>query len=91
MTANGKVDRVKMHVKKGDTVQVVAGDDKGKVGEVVEVRIGNRALADIRKLAHAPPLPAQNSDLFAARGSYAPAPLPEKFCVSCLTPSSTWG
>lgn len=27
-----------MHVKKGDLVQVVAGDDKGKVGEVLEVR-----------------------------------------------------
>jgi large subunit ribosomal protein L24 len=37
VSANGKVERVKMHVKKGDTVQVVAGDDKGKVGEIVEV------------------------------------------------------
>ncbi len=27
--------RYKMHVKKGDTVQVIAGSDKGKVGEVV--------------------------------------------------------
>ncbi|MDJ1173484.1 50S ribosomal protein L24 [Roseofilum capinflatum] len=26
----------KMHVKKGDTVQVIAGKDKGKVGEVIE-------------------------------------------------------
>lgn len=26
----------KMHVKKGDTVQVIAGKDKGKVGEVLE-------------------------------------------------------
>jgi large subunit ribosomal protein L24 len=25
-----------MHVKKGDTVQVVAGSDKGKVGEVLQ-------------------------------------------------------
>jgi len=25
------------HVKKGDTVQVIAGDDKGKVGEVLSV------------------------------------------------------
>lgn len=29
--------RHKMHVKKGDTVQVIAGKDKGKVGEVVSV------------------------------------------------------
>lgn len=29
--------RYKMHVKKGDTVQVVAGRDKGKVGEVLRV------------------------------------------------------
>lgn len=29
--------RYKMHVKKGDTVQVIAGKDKGKVGEVLAV------------------------------------------------------
>lgn len=28
--------RYKMHVKKGDTVQVISGRDKGKVGEVLE-------------------------------------------------------
>jgi large subunit ribosomal protein L24 len=28
--------RYKMHVKKGDTVQVVSGRDKGKVGEVLK-------------------------------------------------------
>lgn len=27
----------RMHVKKGDTVQVIAGRDKGKVGEVLQV------------------------------------------------------
>ncbi|MDY7021223.1 MAG: 50S ribosomal protein L24 [Cyanobacteriota bacterium] len=27
--------RHKMHVKKGDTVQVIAGKDKGKVGEIL--------------------------------------------------------
>ncbi|AIE75046.1 MULTISPECIES: 50S ribosomal protein L24 [unclassified Synechocystis] len=27
--------RVKMHVKKGDTIQVISGKDKGKVGEVL--------------------------------------------------------
>jgi len=27
----------KMHVKKGDTVQVIAGKDKGKVGEILRV------------------------------------------------------
>src|SRR5690348_2762300 len=27
--------RYKMHVKKGDTVQVISGKDKGKVGEIV--------------------------------------------------------
>lgn len=27
--------RYKMHVKKGDTVQVIAGRDKGKVGEIL--------------------------------------------------------
>ncbi len=29
--------RFKVHVKKGDTVQVIAGRDKGKVGEVLKV------------------------------------------------------
>jgi large subunit ribosomal protein L24 len=28
--------RYKMHIKKGDTVQVIAGGDKGKVGEVLQ-------------------------------------------------------
>lgn len=28
--------RHKLHVKKGDTVQVIAGSDKGKVGEVIQ-------------------------------------------------------
>ena len=30
-----KQTRFKMHVKKGDTVQVISGKDKGKVGEVL--------------------------------------------------------
>lgn len=30
------VQRTKMHVKTGDTVQVIAGKDKGKVGEIVQ-------------------------------------------------------
>ena len=34
---NSKPIRVPMHVRLGDTVQVISGDDKGKVGEVVEV------------------------------------------------------
>lgn len=29
--------RYKMHVKKGDTVQVISGSDKGKVGEISRV------------------------------------------------------
>ncbi|MEO0454968.1 MAG: 50S ribosomal protein L24 [Cyanobacteria bacterium P01_A01_bin.114] len=33
----GKPVRYKMHVKKGDTVQVISGRDKGKVGEVLAV------------------------------------------------------
>jgi large subunit ribosomal protein L24 len=28
--------RFKMHVRKGDTVQVIAGRDKGKVGEILQ-------------------------------------------------------
>lgn len=32
-----KVVRHKMHVKKGDTVQVITGKDKGVIGEVVAI------------------------------------------------------
>lgn len=37
MTTNKKAVRVKMHVKTGDTVQVIAGGDKGKVGKITKV------------------------------------------------------
>lgn len=37
LTPNGKPVKVDMHVKKGDVVQVIAGDDKGAVGEVEKV------------------------------------------------------
>lgn len=35
VTGKTGVTRHKMHVKKGDTVQVISGKDKGKVGEVL--------------------------------------------------------
>lgn len=34
--ATSSVTRQKLHVKKGDTVQVIAGSDKGKVGEILQ-------------------------------------------------------
>ncbi len=33
--------RYKMHVKKGDTVQIISGKDKGKVGEVLRTLPGD--------------------------------------------------
>jgi large subunit ribosomal protein L24 len=37
----------KLHIKKGDTVQVIAGDDKGKTGVVIKVDAEkNRALVE---------------------------------------------
>jgi large subunit ribosomal protein L24 len=37
----------KLHIKKGDMVQVIAGDDKGKKGRVIEVfNTKNRALVE---------------------------------------------
>jgi large subunit ribosomal protein L24 len=37
----------KLHIKKGDMVQVIAGDDKGKKGRVIEVlNSENRALVE---------------------------------------------
>lgn len=35
MAKSQPVTRCKMHVKTGDTVQVIAGKDKGKVGEIL--------------------------------------------------------
>lgn len=42
MKKNKKIDQQKrhapkLHIRKGDRVMVIAGDDKGKVGEVLEV------------------------------------------------------
>jgi large subunit ribosomal protein L24 len=31
------VERVKMHITKGDTVRIISGDDKGKEGRVLQV------------------------------------------------------
>lgn len=37
----------KLHIKKGDTVRVIAGDDKGKEGKVLEIISSkNRALVE---------------------------------------------
>ncbi|MCL2501848.1 MAG: 50S ribosomal protein L24 [Bacteroidales bacterium] len=37
----------KLHIKKGDTVFVNAGDDRGKTGKVLEVRVDkNRAIVE---------------------------------------------
>lgn len=36
---NSKVVRQPIHVRKGDTVQVIAGKDKGKIGEISQVRL----------------------------------------------------
>ncbi|MGC1307319.1 MAG: 50S ribosomal protein L24 [Phormidesmis sp.] len=37
MQKQKKVVRQKMHVRKGDTVQVIAGKDKGVIGEIVAI------------------------------------------------------
>lgn len=37
----------KLHIRKGDTVSVIAGDDKGKTGKVLEVLVAkNRAIVE---------------------------------------------
>jgi large subunit ribosomal protein L24 len=39
--------QTKLHIKKGDTVMVIAGDDKGKEGKVLEIdTINNRAFVE---------------------------------------------
>jgi large subunit ribosomal protein L24 len=32
----------KLHVKKGDTVKVIAGDDRGKTGRIIEIFVDKR-------------------------------------------------
>merc|ERR1712100_848400 len=44
LNQNGKPARVKMHVKTNDKVVVIAGADKGKVTEVVEVFTKNGSI-----------------------------------------------
>ncbi|MFZ2907423.1 MAG: 50S ribosomal protein L24 [Cyclobacteriaceae bacterium] len=42
-----EMKKVKLHIKKGDTVKVIAGDDKGKEGKVLEVVVAkNRAIVE---------------------------------------------
>ncbi|MBL7842622.1 MAG: 50S ribosomal protein L24 [Cyclobacteriaceae bacterium] len=37
----------KLHIRKGDTVKVIAGDDKGKTGKVLEVQVAkSRAIVE---------------------------------------------
>ena len=44
---------MKLHVKKGDTVMVIAGEDKGKTGKVLKVYPEkNRAIVEGRKGPH---------------------------------------
>lgn len=41
------MSKVKLHLKKGDTVKVISGDDKGKTGKVLQVMVAdNRALVE---------------------------------------------
>ena len=45
--SNKKNRPTKLHIRRGDTVLVIAGDDKGKTGEVIEVIAEkNRAIVD---------------------------------------------
>lgn len=37
-----KNQQPKLHIRKGDTVKVIAGDDKGKTGKVLEVLLEKR-------------------------------------------------
>lgn len=59
MNENGKPIRVKMHVKKGDTVVVIAGKDKGQVSQVEEVftKTGQVLVKDVnKKVKHCKPM-----------------------------------
>lgn len=58
LNRNGKPARRKMHVHTGDTVQVITGKDKGKVGEVLRVyrKTGKIIVRDVNlKWRYEPP------------------------------------
>lgn len=41
------MSKVKFHIRKGDTVKIIAGNDKGKSGKVLEVnRVKHRAIVE---------------------------------------------
>merc|ERR1711966_592242 len=64
LNQNGKPVRVKMHVKKGDTVQVIAGKDKGKVSEVSDVlsKTGKLIVKDVNMMTkHMKPRSAEEA------------------------------
>ena len=64
MANNNKKDRFapKLHIKKGDRVMVIAGDDKGETGEVLEVfPKKNRAIVENLNMAKKHKKPTQDN------------------------------
>lgn len=59
LTKNGKVLRIPMPMKKGDTVKIISGHDKGKVGKVTDVvtKMRQIVVADVNiKTRHVKPV-----------------------------------
>ncbi|MEW5299787.1 MAG: hypothetical protein WDW38_010877 [Sanguina aurantia] len=52
LTPNGRAVRIDMHVKKGDYVQVIAGKDKGLIGNIIQVlpKKGRVVVENVNKL-----------------------------------------
>jgi len=86
------VRKTKMRIRKGDTVRIIAGRDKGKEGEVIEVRPGEGRIlvhgANIMKKA-VRPHPQKNP-----QGGIVEMPAPmdisnvKLICPRCSKPSA---
>jgi LysM repeat protein len=85
MPKQGKQMRHKVHVKKGDTVQVIAGRDKGKVGEIVKVMPrSSQVLVEGVNIRTRHMKPRKTANL----GRLSPRSFPSIAPTSCFIPKS---
>jgi large subunit ribosomal protein L24 len=69
--------RVKMHITKGDTVEVISGNDKGKRGQVIRVYpMTGRVMVDGVNIRKKHQKPKQSGDGSVTEGGIIDKPMP---------------
>jgi large subunit ribosomal protein L24 len=69
--------RVKMHITKGDTVEVISGNDKGKRGQVIRVYpMTGRVMVEGVNIRKKHQKPKQSGDGSVAEGGIIEKPMP---------------